>query len=91
MTSVVSRIGTARTRSGSRIVVTVVPATFQLEESASEASAKPSTWLPESPMKTEAARPGRRLKGRKPMQAAPSASASTSTTRFGCSVTASSA
>ena len=46
-------------------VASVVPATFQLDASASEASAKPSTWLPESPMKTDAERPGRRLKGRK--------------------------
>ena len=38
--------------------------------SASDASPKPSTWLPESPMKTTAPRRGRRLKGRNPAHAA---------------------
>ena len=84
-------MGTASTSSGSSIVASVVPATFQLDESAKEASAKPSTWLPESPMKTIAFPPGRRFSGRKPRQAAPSASESTSTARFGCSVAASTA
>ena len=66
VTSVVSRIGIARISSGSSTVATVVPATVQLDASANDASAKPSTWLPESPMNTWAARPGRRLNGRKP-------------------------
>ena len=65
MTSVVSRIGTARISSGRSSVATVVPATFQLDARPSAASAKPSTWLPESPMKIAAGCPGRRLNGRK--------------------------
>ena len=89
VTSVVSRIGIASTSSGSSVVASVVPATFQLDESANEASAKPSTWLPESPMNTAARPPGRRFSGRKPRQAQPSESESTSTARFGCSVAAS--
>ena len=72
-------------------MVTVVPAAFQLAESPSAASAKPSSWLPESPMKTAAAVRSRRLKGRKPAQASPTASETTSTSRFGCVVTASTA
>ena len=40
-------------------------------------------------MNTAALLPGRRLRGRKPRQAQPSESASTSTARFGCSVVAS--
>ena len=52
VTSVVSRIGIASTSSGSSIVATVVPATVQLAARPSAASAKPSTWLPASPMKT---------------------------------------
>ena len=60
------------------MLVSVAPAVVQLDASASEARPKPSTWLPESPMKTRALRPGRRLKGRKPRQAPPSASATTS-------------
>ncbi len=78
VTSVVSRIGIASTSSGSTRLVSVAPAVVQLDASASEARPKPSTWLPESPMKTRALRPGRRLKGRKPRQAPPSASATTS-------------
>ena len=39
---------------------------------------KPSTWLPESPMKTSARPRGRRLKGRKPIQASEPASANAS-------------
>ena len=78
VTSVVSRIGIASTSSGSTMLVSVAPAVVQLEASASEARPKPITWLPESPMKTRALRPGRRLKGRKPRQAPPSASATTS-------------
>ena len=52
MTSVVSRIGIASTSSGSSTVATVVPAAVQLAASPSAASTKPSSWLPESPMKT---------------------------------------
>ena len=78
VTRVVSRIGIASTSSGSTMLVSVAPAVVQLEASASEARPKPITWLPESPMKTRALRPGRRLKGRKPRQAPPSASATTS-------------
>src|ERR671938_557248 len=54
VTSVVSRIGTARTRIGRKSVATVVPAAFQLADRPSAASAKPRSWLPESPMKTAA-------------------------------------
>ena len=54
MTSVVSRIGIARTISGSITVATVVPAAVQLAASPRLASAKPSSWLPASPMKTAA-------------------------------------
>ena len=54
MTSVVSRIGTASTSTGSSSVATVEPATVQLDASPSAASAKPSTWAPLSPMKTAA-------------------------------------
>ena len=54
VTSVVSRIGTASTSSGRRSVATVEPATVQLDASPSEPSAKPSTWLPLSPMNTAA-------------------------------------
>ena len=79
----------ARISSGSSTVATVVPATVQLEARANDASANPSTWLPESPMKTAAARPGLRLKGRNPTQASPSASESTRTVSLGCSVSAS--
>ena len=57
VTSAVSRIGTARTRIGSISVATVVSATFQLVASPSAPSVKPSTWLPESPMKTSAGLP----------------------------------
>ncbi len=89
MTSAVSRIGTARISTGSASVATVVPATFQLAARPSEASAKPSTWLPESPMKTAARRPGRRLKGRKPAQASAIASAKARCAWFGWVVTAS--
>ena len=78
VTSVVSRIGIASTSSGSRTLVSVAPAVVQLEASASDASPKPITWLPESPMNTAAGRPGRRLNGRKPTHAPPSASATTS-------------
>ena len=74
VTSVVSRIGIASTRSGRRIVATVVPATVQLAARASEASANPITRLPESPMKTAAPRRGLRLNGRKPAHASPRAS-----------------
>src|SRR2546423_755930 len=56
-------MGTARTRIGSSNVATVVPATFQLALNPSAASAKPSTWLPESPLNTAAARRGRRVEG----------------------------
>ncbi len=67
VTSVVSRIGTASTSSGSTRRRQRRPRpSFQLDASASEARPKPITWLPESPMKTAARRPGRRLKGRKP-------------------------
>ena len=52
---------------------------------------KPSTWLPESPMNTDAFPRGRRLNGRKPRHATASESASTSTTWLGCCVTASTA
>ena len=89
VTSVVSRIGIASTSSGSSIVATVVPAVVQLAASPSTASTKPSTWLPESPMKTAALPPGRRLNGRKPTHAKPSESARTSTRSFGCTVAAS--
>ena len=44
----------------------VVSATFQLVASPSVPSVNPSTWLPESPMKTSAGFPGRKLKMRKP-------------------------
>ena len=74
---------------GRKRVATVVPAAFQLAESPSAASAKPRSWLPESPMKIAAGLPGRRLKGRKPAQARPTASATTSTSRFECVVEAS--
>ena len=63
MTSAVSRIGTASTSTGRISVATVVPATRQLAVSPSAASAKPSVWLPESPMKTSARPRGRRLNG----------------------------
>jgi hypothetical protein len=86
VTRVVSRIGTARTRMGRKSVATVVPAAFQLAERPSAASEKPSSWLPESPMKIAAGLPGRRLKGRKPAQASPTASARTSTSRLSCVV-----
>ena len=89
MTSVVSRIGTARTSTGSSSVATVVPATFQLAVRPSAASAKPRTWLPESPMKTTADRFGRRLNGRKPIQAPAIASESARTASLVCTVTAS--
>jgi len=89
VTSVVSRIGIASTSSGRRTVATVVPAVVQLAASPRAASRKPSTWLPESPMKTRALPPGRRLNGRNPPQANPSERASTSTRSFGCTVTAS--
>ena len=69
----------------------VVPATVQLDASASDASPKPSTWLPESPMMTAAGRPGRRLKGRYPTHARPSARESTRTVSLSCSVTESTA
>ena len=90
VTSVVSRIGIASTSSGSSVVASVVPATFQLDESANDASAKPSTWLPESPMKTAAAAAGPQVeaagsRGRRRR----AQSARTSTARFGCSVAAS--
>ena len=71
VTSAVSRIGIASTRIGSSSVATVVSATFQLVASPSAPSVKPSTWLPESPMKTSAGLPGRKLKSRKPRQARP--------------------
>ncbi len=70
-------------------MATVVPATFQLAVSPSAASAKPSTWLPESPMKTAAERRGWRLKGRKPTHAAAIAIERASTALFSCTVTAS--
>ena len=89
VTSVVSRIGIASTRSGSRIVATVVPATVQLAASASDARPNPISWLPESPMKTAAPRCGRRLNGRKPPHARPSEIASASTVSFSCAVSAS--
>ncbi len=63
MTSVVSRIGTASTRIGSKSVATVVPATFQLAERPSAASVKPSTCEPESPMKTSALLPRPEVEG----------------------------
>ena len=66
----------ASTSSGSSMPVSVVPAAVQLDASPREASPKPITWLPESPMNTAAGRPGRRLNGRKARQAAPRASAS---------------
>ena len=89
VTSVVSRIGTARTRIGSSSVATVEPATVQLAASPSEARAKPSTWLPLSPMKTAAGLFRRRLYGRKPMQAKQMPSESTATVLFGWTVKAS--
>ena len=55
MTSVVSRIGIASTRSGSSTVAVVVPATVQLEASPSAARVKPSSWLPEGPCLAEVA------------------------------------
>ena len=76
---------------GSSRVATVVPATFQLAVRPNAPSAKPSGWLPESPMKTAAALPRRRLKGRKPAHASASASASTNTASLLCIVTASTA
>ena len=78
-TSAVSRIGTASMIIGSSSVATVVPASFQLADEASAASANPITWLPESPMNTAAGLRGRRLKGRKPTQASATASESIST------------
>ena len=89
VTSVVSRIGTASTRIGTSSVATVVPATFQLEESPSPASAKPSACEPESPMKTSALPRGRRLNGRNPAQASAPASENASTAWLGCTVAAS--
>ena len=86
MTSVVSRIGTASTRIGSSSVATVEPATVQLAVSPSEASAKPSTWLPLSPMKTAAGRLRRRLYGRKPRQAKQTPSERRATRLFGWTV-----
>ena len=77
VTSVVSRMGIASTSSGSRTLVSVAPAVVQLDASASPASPNPITWLPESPMNTAARFPGRRLKGRKPTHAPPSARATT--------------
>src|SRR5256885_9453354 len=52
---------------------------FQLAVRPRAARAKPSTWLPESPMKAAAGRPGRRLKGRKAAHASASARASAKT------------
>ena len=75
VTSVVSSTGTASTRIGRRSVATVDPATFQLAARPSAASAKPSTCAPESPMKTSALPPGRRLNGRNPAHAHAPASA----------------
>ena len=57
VTSVVSRIGMASTRSGSSMPVSVAPAAVQLDASAEDASPNPITWLPESPMKTAAGLP----------------------------------
>src|SRR5262245_42671419 len=74
---------------GRNSVATVVPATFQLAVNPSAASAKPSTWLPESPMKTAAERFGRKLKGRKPAHAPAIASESASTASLWWTVTAS--
>ncbi len=91
MTSAVSRIGTARMMIGSSSVATVVPASFQLADRLSAASANPITWLPESPMKTAAGLPMRRLNGRNPQQASASASASTCTSAFGSCVNVSTA
>ena len=72
----------ASTSSGSSMPSSVAPATVQLDASAREASPKPITWLPESPMKTAAGRPGRRLNGRKPAQANAERERETSSTRF---------
>ena len=63
VTSVVSRIGIASTSSGSRTLVSVAPAVVQLDASASAASPKPITWLPESPMKTAARFRGPQVEG----------------------------
>ena len=54
MTSVVSRIGTARISTGSATVAIVVPASLYDAISPSDASTNPISWLPESPMKTRA-------------------------------------
>ena len=91
MTSAVSRIGTARMMIGSSSVATVVPASFQLADRLSAASAKPITWLPESPMNTAAGLPRRRLKGRKPRHANASDSESALTSGFGSCVKVSTA
>ena len=72
VTSVVSRMGMARTIKGRRTVATVVPAAVQLAASPMQASPNPSSWLPPSPMNTAASRPLRMLYGRKPRQANPS-------------------
>ena len=89
MTSVVSRIGTASTRIGSRKVATVVPATFQLADRPRAARKNPSTCEPESPMKTSALPRRLRLNGRKPRQARAPARASASAAWLGWTVTAS--
>ena len=89
VTSAVSRIGTARTRIGNISVATVVSATFQLVASPRAPSVNPSTWLPESPMKTSAGLPGRKLKSRKPRLARPRLSERTSSSRSSWTVTAS--
>ncbi len=78
VTSAVSRIGTARTRSGRMRVATVVSATFHEVSSPREASVSPITWLPESPMNTAAGLRGRKLNGRKPATASASESDATS-------------
>ena len=89
VTSVVSRIGTARTSSGSSSVATVEPATVQLEARPREATANPSSWLPLSPMKTAARRPSRKLYGRNPRHAKSRPSERVATRLLGWTVNAS--
>ena len=67
----------------------VVSATFQLVASPSVPRVNPSTWLPESPMKTSAGFPGRKLKMRKPRHVPMSARESTSRSRSSWTVSAS--
>ena len=83
VTSVVSRIGTARTSTGSSSVTSVDDATVYADARPSAASRKPISCEPLSPIQESARLPGRRLNGRKPSSAASSATDMTRTSRDG--------